>query len=315
MASHNLVQSLNIMMDALAAISFDWDDYLSDMTDGVIAETYLPDKTKLFQWIDIWNAQTEKMHEGDFPTVKPCIYIEVDLGDGTNLPSAITLYSDVRIKFHIVDWQIDGSVQAGGLVGTNNRIAGLGTNLEIFKWRDMVKAAMDKYRAGNFGTMAVIKDFQDFNHTGIYHYVIEFKTSFSDLKGSYYDPEQTKWVVREPPLDARLSIAFVDATPQVATIQFWKVCAIQVQVVAVPDGTTQTLDNGAVIPLQYALNMDGTLTIPYLQTNIGISVLTPFIIDNQVIQDEPYSDGTFDNSIYGGFVIGNIISFNASLPT
>jgi hypothetical protein len=103
----------------------------------------------------------------------------------------------------------------------------------------------------------------------------------------------------------------------IRTVIGWKVCRVDVQVVTTPDGSTQTLGNGEVIPLQYALNNDGTLTIPYLATVVGIEVLTPFIIDNGVIMNEPYDSatGTFDNSVNGGFIPDvNIISFNASLP-
>jgi hypothetical protein len=95
------------------------------------------------------------------------------------------------------------------------------------------------------------------------------------------------------------------------------VCKIFVDVVDTPDPSiTQLLDNGVTIPRQYALNPDGTLTIPYLISTKGIAVLSPFIVDSSIIAEEPYDNvtGTFDNSINGGFLIGNAIAFDASLP-
>lgn len=102
-------------------------------------------------------------------------------------------------------------------------------------------------------------------------------------------------------------------TPPGRVIIGWIVSEFTLTIVATPDGSTQTLANGDAIPAQYALNNDGTLTIPYVG---GYEVLTPFIIDNGVIQDMPYNKttGTFDNSRYGGFLIDNLISFNASIP-
>ena len=76
----------------------------------------------------------------------------------------------------------------------------------------------------------------------------------------------------------------------------------------------QTLDNGDAIPLYYPLNEDGTLTISYV---INMSVLTPFMLDEANIQDQPYnkSTGTFNpQTTVGVFLKGNRIAFNAVIP-
>jgi hypothetical protein len=103
-------------------------------------------------------------------------------------------------------------------------------------------------------------------------------------------------------------------TPPGRLIIGWIVSRVDVLLVTVVDPLVkQTLANGDQINVQYVINNNGTLTIPYLAT---YNVLTPFIIDNGVLQDEPYDQptGTFDNSNYGGFQVGNVISFNASIP-
>ncbi|MBX2906161.1 MAG: hypothetical protein KF744_08995 [Taibaiella sp.] len=144
-------------------------------------------------------------------------------------------------------------------------------------------------------------------------------------------------------------------------IMGWKQASITAQIVVTPDGSTQTLNNGDVIALQYALNNDGyglwtsgttylvgsyvnyygkgyrcttqnadvvftpgnwtevapkyaTLTIPYLTSVVGIAPLTTFMIDAAAIQNEPYAAGTFDNSMYGGFQVGNVVTFDATVP-
>lgn len=103
-------------------------------------------------------------------------------------------------------------------------------------------------------------------------------------------------------------------TPPGRLIIGWIAAPIDIQVVTTPDGSTQTLANGDIIPLQYALNNDGTLTIPYLVDRV---VLTPFMLDGSPIQDMPYDreTGTFDNSANGGFLPDiNRIAINASIP-
>ncbi len=79
---------------------------------------------------------------------------------------------------------------------------------------------------------------------------------------------------------------------------------------------TQTLTNanpitdGDVVPVLYALNMDGTLTIPELVSYPGITVQTPFMMGN----DGYNTTGTFNFGFYGGFSAGMNIEINVVLP-
>ena len=202
MASNDLVQSINLLMDKVASIPYTW-------------TVPMPDTTKLYQWIDIWNDQIGQKQEGKFtPVCTPCLYIEIALGNAMNMGQNVSLYDDVSIRLHIVDWQLDGYAFAGGTSGTNQRIAGLGTNLEIFGWRDLTKTYMDNFRAGNFGAMTEVEEKQDFNHDGIYHYIMEFKTSFTDLKSTYFDPNQVAWAIKEPPIDVKATMGYSGELPK-----------------------------------------------------------------------------------------------------
>lgn len=104
----------------------------------------------------------------------------------------------------------------------------------------------------------------------------------------------------------------------VRTIYGWRACPIQVVIVSVVNPlNVQILGNGDTIPVEYVLNEDGTLTIPYLISVPGIQVLVPFVLNNNPIGNMPYDSmtGTFNGaSISRGFRVGNQISFNASLP-
>jgi hypothetical protein len=139
--------------------------------------------------------------------------------------------------------------------------------------------------------------------------------TFSDVTGV-----QATYVIREQYPDSSLGLIvcglgmYGAVTPPGRLIIGWMPAMINVVVVdTVDDDVKQTLDNGDIINLQYVLNNDGTLTIPYLA---GYNVLTPFMMDNINIQDEPYdkTTGTFDGSAHGGYLTGNLITINAVIP-
>lgn len=104
-------------------------------------------------------------------------------------------------------------------------------------------------------------------------------------------------------------------TPPGRIIIGWMQAVIAVEIKTTPNtANVQTLPNGDTIPVEYALNNDGTLTIPYM---VGRVKLEPFMMDNMPIQNMPFDSATgkFDASIYGGFIPDvNIISINASIP-
>lgn len=145
--------------------------------------------------------------------------------------------------------------------------------------------------------------------------LINHRVTWTDLNGN-----QVTFVIREQYPDETTGAIvcmlgeYGIVTPPGRTIVSWIGAPFAISIVDTVDPSVkQTLANGDIINVQYAINMDGTVTVPYL---VGYVMLTPFMIDNNSIQDEVYniSTGTFDNSKYGGFVVGNQIAFNASIP-
>ena len=136
------------------------------------------------------------------------------------------------------------------------------------------------------------------------------RVTFSDLTG-----EQATYVVSEQFPNAQTGVIRLQMasyrlpTPPGRTIIGWIVGPVKIQIVTTPNGTTQTLANGDVIPIQYALNSNGSLTIPGIA---GYNVLTPFMLSNFPIQDMPYtlSTGTFNYK----FTVGREAAVNVSLP-
>lgn len=186
------------MLDRLAGIAFDWNAYLAEVSGGLISATDMPDATKLFQYLALWNNQTKNGKAG-MPTTKPCAYVQPVFGKATNLGLGATLYQDFKWRIHIVDFQVDGFNEAGGAAGTNIRIGGTTQNLEIYKWRDLVKVALNGYWPLHCGCLTDSEEYPDDEHEDLIHYVIDFVAAFTDLKGSPMDPDQTAIIKVDPP--------------------------------------------------------------------------------------------------------------------
>ncbi len=142
----------------------------------------------------------------------------------------------------------------------------------------------------------------------------EHRVTWTDISGI-----QATYIIREQFPNGQTGLIrctlgeFAVATPPGRTIISWMVCPIHLTVVETPNpAITQQLDNGDIIPAEYALNDNGTLTIPYM---IGYTALTPFILEQEPVDNFPYNraTGTF-GSLTPSFNIGNKVSFNASLP-
>lgn len=192
-----ITDTINSILTKLAAIPFDWNSYLSSVSNGLIKATDMPDATKLYQSLEEWNGQTRKGRGGI--ATRPNAYIQLVPGPAMNMGMGVSLYPKFIVKVHIVDTQLDGFNEAGGLSGSDIRIGGLGQNLEIFKWRDLTKTALETFFPLHCGAMTQTEEYPDDEHDDVYHYVIEFLTSFSDLQGSILNPDQTSVILQPSP--------------------------------------------------------------------------------------------------------------------
>jgi hypothetical protein len=260
------------------------------------------------QYVAIFNNQVREEQDGktfDFP--KPAILIEIEnpnQGLQTLGQDNVTV-SEITWRISIVHEQLDAAD------GT------LDQNLDVFDYRDLVKVAMTGIRPKNCSHWMYVEESQDYAHNNIYVYSIGFKCSFVDTKGSPLDPDSNTYITFEPPIALDLGVWITVPIPPRTRIAYgWKVCPIYVLLVDVVDPLdTQVLANGDTIPKQYVVNDDGTITIPYLASYPNIVVLVPFMIWNQTFDTITidYTNGKITNT-NGGFIVGNEIDFNASLP-
>jgi len=258
----------------------------------------------------------------DFP--KPAVLIEIanprrDLEGAGAFPmkgveclgGMATVSEHMVFRFSIVHEQLNAMTD-----GTANY--GMDEDLDVYDYRDALKRAMTGFMPTNCSRLMYHEESQDYHHNNIYVYGLSMICSFVDTKGSYLDVDSGA-IYAQPPFNLDLDTYFITpAGPVTHQAYGWKPCSIIINVVETPNSSTQTLANGDVVPLQYALNDDGTLTIPELASYPGIALLTPFMLYNNGYQlakiGYDNTTGTFDFSYYGGFAVGNNIEINAVLP-
>lgn len=122
--------------------------------------------------VRVFNNQFDQLETGDTITFPfPCAFVEVlpqqfgQLGGGYQ-------QSDVDFRIHIGHEQYD----AGG--GTFEQ------NLDVFDLRDAVYQALAGYRPTMCGELFKVNEQQDYTHTNVYHYIMDFRTSFIDKTAS-----------------------------------------------------------------------------------------------------------------------------------
>lgn len=269
--------------------------------------------TPCFDYCVLFNNQVKQEETGltfDFP--KPAVLIEMSTPTkGVETLGGLCTVSDMVFKFSIVHEQLNATTD-----GTIDY--GMDENLDVYDYRDALKRCLTGFMPTGCSRLMYEEESQDYAHNQIYVYSLSMKCSYVDTKGSILDVDSGA-IYAQPPFGLDLDTYFVTPNGPKTRQQYgWKPCSIQIKIVDTPDGSTQTLGNGDVIPIQYALNNDGTLTIPELGSYPGITLLVPFLLQNNgygyanIGYDN--TSGTLDFTYYGGFAIGNNIEINASLP-
>ena len=102
---------------------------------------------------------------------------------------------------------------------------------------------------------------------------------------------------------------------QVRSVIGWKVCQVRCEVVSIVNPLNmQMLDNGDIIPVEYVANLDGTVTMPYLNSIFGITLLSRFMLNGDYYQGDFFIAGNINTSPNGALGDGDKLNFDASLP-
>lgn len=146
---------------------------------------------------DIWNSQADNMENQklySFPT--PAIFIEfLNLEDIQDLGKGLQIYNDMTVRVHIIHRQED--------TGDGNQ----DQNIDVYTFKQAVFAALDKFEPTGAVMFSRKGEFQDTDHTNIYHFIQDYKTNYVDssrktpidgvTKAAPTDLELTKTIVDE----------------------------------------------------------------------------------------------------------------------
>jgi len=143
-------------------------------------------------YVRVWNDQLSQMERQDiysFPNL--ACFVEIDL-QKSSLSSGI-IGGDIVLRFHLVHTELD---------------AGNGTmeqNLTVFGYRDeLIGLLMYKELDGCSG-LQFVSERPDYNHTNVYHYILEFNCSFIDDAG-----DRTKsQIIKQPVTNLQVNATIV----------------------------------------------------------------------------------------------------------
>jgi len=143
----------------------------------------------------IWNNQLNAPSY-EYPT--PAAFVEIVTPVAFEKMGQGYLNADLGIKIHLVHvfYNQDGTFEQ---------------DLEVFDLRDSIIKTMSAYCPTGCGTMDVQSEYQDYDHTNVYHYVIEFICNFVDSTAS--KAERTGMIEKiTPNLDVIVANGGIPAT-------------------------------------------------------------------------------------------------------
>jgi hypothetical protein len=121
-----------------------------------------------FNWVAIWNGQINKMHDAKaFAIQNPSAYIQIETNDFKQLGESYQGV-DLHIDIHIISEELD----AGD--------GDIDSQISVFKLRDDVVKTFSLYKTNMGGFMVKINETQDYNHTNLYHYIIQYVIHYID---------------------------------------------------------------------------------------------------------------------------------------
>lgn len=186
MATSGILDMVNSVLTALGDIPYNW---------GNLAIVHSR-PNNLFQLVAMWNDQvTRERTGGGYTFEKPACFLQLIPEKTETLLSNVS-FQTYCLRLHIVDMELDS---ADGK---------LDQNLNVFTYRDLVKNYLVGFTPANSSTLFYTDERQDYTHDDVYHYQLDLKCGFTDLKGSVLDPDQPKVIYKDPPTDGELNIGF-----------------------------------------------------------------------------------------------------------
>lgn len=138
----------------------------------------------------IWNNQLQETINGkmyDWP--RPAAFVEIINNATYDVIGLGYRSADLGIKIHLIHefYNNDGSYEQ---------------DLGIFDLRDLILRKLSQYCPTACGPLNCIREEQQYDHSNLYHYVLEFVCNFIDSKGTPFDLEAGRYIeTANPDLD------------------------------------------------------------------------------------------------------------------
>jgi len=161
-------------------------------------------------FVHIWNNQLQQVADGEtyvFPF--PNAFVEISAPTQYDQLSSGYTQGNLIIRIHVGHEEYDA--------GNGN----FEENVNVFTYRDAVIKSLNNFQPTSCSSMMKVSESQDYVHTNIYHYIIEFICSFVDSKGS--KDEQIPTVTIEPPIGIEIDIDRVDFVDGITNEDYRKI--------------------------------------------------------------------------------------------
>jgi hypothetical protein len=157
----------------------------------------------------IWNRQPEYEEQGKgFVYPKPAGFLEIVNPINYQVIGQGYRSADPIFRIHVIHEFYDAAD------GTFEQ------DLPIFDLADEVTALLSGFTPAGCGPMNCMSESQDYQHTNIYHYLLDFVCNFTNSKGSKLDPARTDYVPSVPPLELEVDETVSQGGGQVAQQKF-----------------------------------------------------------------------------------------------
>lgn len=133
-----------------------------------------------FNFVHIWNDQFSQIEEGSsysFPF--PNCFIEIVSPNNYEPIGRGYASGELLVRFHIGHEEYD----AGG--------GNMEQNTNVFTLRNKVVNKFNNFQPIATSSLMRVNEQQDYAHTNIYHYIVDFKCSFIDSLGSWEEQHAT----------------------------------------------------------------------------------------------------------------------------
>lgn len=142
----------------------------------------------------VWNNQYLNEQEGKtqyYP--KPAAFVEIVMPVSFEVLGEGYRSADIAFRIHIVHefFNADGTFEQ---------------DLLIYELRDLIIKALHLYSPSGCGALTAVSEEQDYDHTNVNHYIIDFVCNFIDATGS----TDSNYIVKEPDTGIVLNVLGVE---------------------------------------------------------------------------------------------------------